>query len=63
MAKFGIVPLPDDYKSGDCNNCPIKMDYVNDWGQWDQGCPLYNQEDCHLKVMNVDPKKKRRESL
>ena len=60
MAKFGIITLPDNYEKGDCDNCPLRLDYMNDWGQWDQDCPLFNQADCKLKIMEVDPKKKKK---
>lgn len=59
MAKFGVIPLPDDYRPGDCHNCPIRLDYMNEWSQWDEGCPLFDQSDCKLKIIEAEGKKKK----
>ena len=49
--KYALIPLPDNFKKGDCEDCPLRVfdDYIGDFN-----CIPYGRQDgCQIEIREV----------
>ena len=49
--KYALIPLPDNFKKGNCEDCPLRVfdDYIGDFN-----CIPYGREDgCQIEIREV----------